>query len=163
MLRIFFEFAFLIIFIAWTLAEALSALGRWSDKRADSRLARDMEMGRPAKDPRERGSDFGTLPVFAMVLLFLLLVPNAVTSNGQSISLHEVSASVRVSDVSPVATFVNAWRAEFPLGFWGFFFGLPATVIWLFRRSPALLGVAVVVALFLFWLKMKGGSWTLGF
>jgi hypothetical protein len=122
-----------------------------------------MEMGLPAKDPHERGVDFGTLPVFAMVLLFLLLVPNAVTSNGQSISLHKVSASVRAADVSPVATFVTAWRAEYPLGFWGFFVGLPVTVIWLFRRSPASLGVGVVVALFLFWLKMKGGISTLSF
>jgi hypothetical protein len=162
MLRIFLEFAFLIIVIAWTLAEALSALGRWSDKRADSKLARDMEMGRPAKDPHER--DFGTLPVFAMALLFLMLVPNAVTSNGQSISLHEMSDSMQASmDVGPVATFVNAWRIDYPLKFWAFFAGLPVTVIWLFRRSPASLGVAVVVALFLFWLKMKGGISTLSF
>jgi hypothetical protein len=163
MLRIFLEFALLIIVIAWVLAEALSALGRWSDKRADSRLARDMEMGGPAKDPHEPGGYFGTLPVFVMVLLFLLLVPNAVTSNGQSISLHEVSHSVQASDVGPVAAFVNAWRAESPLGFWGFFVGLPVTVIWLFRRSPVLFGVAVVAALLLFWLKTEAGISTLSF
>jgi hypothetical protein len=161
MLRILLEFAFLIIVIAWVLAEALSALGRWSDKRADSRLAMDIEMGRPAKDLHKR--DFGALLVFAMVLLFLLLVPNAVTSNGQSVSLHEISDSTRASDVGPVATFVNAWRAEYPLKFWGFFAGLPVTVIWLFRRSPVLFGVAVVAALLLFWLKMKAGIATLSF
>jgi hypothetical protein len=116
----------------------------------------------PAKNRGE--FDFGTLGlVFGMVLLFLL-VPSAVTSNGQSISLHEISDSMRASmEVGTVNVFVSAWRAEYPLKFWAFFVGLPVTVIWLFRRSPGLLGVAVVAVLLVFWLKMKAGISTLNF
>jgi hypothetical protein len=62
-----------------------------------------------------------------------------------------------------VATFVSAWRAEDPLEFWGFFAGLLVTVIWLFYRSPVLLGVAVVAALFILWLKMNAGISSLSF
>ena len=161
MFRVLLQYAFLILVIAWILAEALSALGRWSNEHGNSRLARDIVMD-PAKDPQ--GPDFGPVLVFAAVLLFLLLLPSAVTRNGQSISLHEISNSLLVSmDVSTVATFVSAWRAEYPLRFWGFFAGLPVTAIWLFRRSPVLLGVAMVVALFMFWLKMKAGMSTLSF
>jgi len=160
MFRVLLECAFLIIVIAWVLAEAFS-LGRSSDKRADSQSARDVERS-PAKDPHD--FDFGSLLVFAMVLLILLLVPSAVTSNGQSISLHEIPDSMRASmDVGPVATFVSAWRAEYPLGFWGFFAGLPVILIWLVRRSPVLLGVAVVAGFFVFWLKMETGFLTLSF
>ena len=156
MLRVFLESAFVIIVIAWALAEVLSALGRWLDKHSNSERARDIETD-SENHPNEL--DFGALGLlFAMVLLFLLLVPNAVTSNGQSISLHEVSDSMRASrDVVTAATFIGAWRAEDPLEFWGFFAGLLVTVIWLFRRSPALLGVAVVAVLFIFWLKIRGG------
>lgn len=158
----FLALAFVTFVIAWVYGEALSALGRWSDERANSQLARDMEIEMdPAKNRGE--FDFGTLGlVFAMVLLFLL-VPSAVTSNGQSISLHEISDSMRASmEVGTVNVFVSAWRAEYPLKFWAFFAGLPVTVIWLFRRSPGLLGVAVVAVLLVFWLKMKGIS-TLSF
>jgi len=143
------------IVIAWVLAKVFSALGRWSVEHLKPELARDIEMG-PAKRPdgREFGTPLGL--VFAMVLLFLLLMPNAVTSNGQSISLHDVSHSVRASkDVGALATFVGAWRAEDPLEFWGFFAGLLVTAISLFRRSPALLGVAVIASLFALWLKMN--------
>jgi hypothetical protein len=150
MLRVFLEFAFVIMVIAWVLTEVFSALSRWSDGHPNSELPGDTD---PAKHPQV----FRTLGlVFAMVLLFLLLMPSAVTSNGQSISLHEVSDSVRASkDVGAVATFVSAWRAEDPFKFWGFFAGLLLTVIWLFRRSPALLGVAVIASLFVLWLKMN--------
>ena len=159
----FLALAFVTIVIAWVCGEALSALGRWSDERPNSQLARDIEIEMdPAKDRRE--FDFGTLGlVFAMVLLFLL-VPSAVTSNGQSISLHEISDSMRASmEVGTVNVFVGAWRAEDPLKFWAFFAGLPVTVIWLFRRSPGLLGVAMVAVLLVFWLKMKAGISTLSF
>jgi len=89
-------------------------------------------------------------------------VPSAVTSNAQSISPNEISDSMQASmDVGTVDTFVRAWRTEYPLKFWAFFAGLPATAIWLFRRSPVWLGVAVVVALFVFWLKMQAGISTL--
>ena len=160
MFPIFLEFAFLIIVIAWALAEALSALARWSDEHPNSEL--DTEIG-PAKHPDER--DFGTLGlVVAMVLLFLLLMPSAVTSKGQSISLHEVSHSMRASkDVGTLATFVGAWRADDPLAFWGFFAGLLVTVISLFRRSPTLLGVAVIASLFVLWLRTNAGISTLSF
>jgi len=156
MFRVFLEFAFAIIVIAWVLAEVSSALGRWLGEHPNSELARDIDR-EPAKHPDE--IDFGTLGlVFAMVLLFALFVPTAVTSNGQSISLHEISDSMRASmDVGTVATFVSAWRAENPLEFWGFFAGLLMTVIWLFHRSPVLLGVAVVAALLILWLKMNAG------
>jgi len=90
----------------------------------------------------------------------VLFVPSAVTSNGQSLSLHEISDSMRAS---MVATFVSAWRAEDPLEFWGFFAGLLVTVICLFYRSPALLGVAVVAAMFILWLKMNVGISSLSF
>src|SRR4029077_1137912 len=121
-------------------------------------LARDIDT-EPAEHPDKR--DFGTLGlVLAMVLLFALMVPSAVPSNGQSLSLHEISDSMRVS---MFATFVSAWRAEDPLGFWGFFAGLLVTVIWLFYRSPVLLGVAVVAALFILWLKMNVGISSLSF
>jgi len=66
-------------------------------------------------------------------------------------------------DVGTVNTFVHAWRAEYPLKFWAFFAGLPVTVIWLFRRSPVWLGVALVAALFVFWLKLEAGISTLSF
>jgi hypothetical protein len=162
MFRVFLEFAFVIIVIAWVLAEVLSALGRWLDEHPNSELARDIDM-EPAKHPDEL--DFGTLGlVLAMVLLFVLMVPSAVTNNGQSISLHEISDSMRASmDVGTVATFVSTWRAADPLEFWGFFAGLLVTVIWLFHRSPVLLGVAVVAALFILWLKMNAGTSSLSF
>ena len=101
--------------------------------------------------------DFGALGVLcAFILLFALLVPSAVTSNGQSISLNEISDSIRAStDVGTVATFVRAWKAEEPLEFWVFFAGLLVTVSWLVRRSPVLLGVALVAAGFILWLRMK--------
>jgi hypothetical protein len=92
-----------------------------------------------------------------------LLMPTAVTRNGQSISLHEISDSMRASkDVGTVAIFVSAWKAKDPWEFWGFFVGLLVTVIWLLRRSPALLGVAVVTSSFILWLKTTG-ILTLGF
>jgi hypothetical protein len=159
----FLALAFVTIVIAWVCGEALSALGRWSDERPNSQLARDIEIEMdPAKNRGE--FDFGTLVLaFATVLLFLL-VPSAVTSNGQSISLHEISDSMRASmEVGTVNVFVGAWRAEYPLKFWAFFAGLPVTVIWLFRRSPGLLGVAVVAVLLVFWLKMKVGISILSF
>ena len=156
MFWVFLALAFVTIVIAWVFGEALSALGRWSDEHPKSELARDIDT-EPAKHLDEL--DFGTLGlVLAMVLLFALLVPSAVTSNGQSISLHEISHSIRASmDVGTVATFVSAWRAEYPLKFWAFFAGLPVTVIWLFRRSPGLLGVAVIAVLLVLWLKMNAG------
>jgi hypothetical protein len=162
MFRVFLEVAFVTIIIAWVLAEVLSALGRWSNKQSNSELARDIETD-PAKHPDER--DLGTLGlVVAMVLLFLLLMPSAVTSEGQSISLHEVSHSMRVSkDLGTLATFVGAWRADDPLAFWGFFAGLLVTVISLFRRSPTLLGVAVIASLFVLWLRTNSGISTLSF
>lgn len=159
----FLALAFVTIAIAWVCGEALSALGRWSDERPNSRFARDIEI---EMDPAEnRGKfDFGTSGlVFAMILLFLL-VPSAVTSNGQSISLHEIPDSMRASmEVGTVNVFVSAWRAEYPLKFWAFFAGLPVTVIWLFRRSPGLLGVAVIAVLLVLWLKMNAGISTLSF
>jgi len=159
----FLALAFVTIVIAWVCGEALSALGRWSDERPNSQFARDIEIEMdPAKNRGE--FDFGTLGlVFAIVLLFLL-VPSAVTSNGQSISLREISDSIRASmDVGTVNVFVSAWRVEYPLKFCAFFAGLPVTVIWLFRRSPGLLGVAVVAVLLVFWLKMNAGISTLSF
>jgi hypothetical protein len=158
----FLALAFMTLVIAWVFGEALSALGRWSDEHPNSELARDID-AEPAKHPDEL--DIGTPAlVLALVLLFVLLVPSAVTSNGQSLSLHEISDSVRASmDVGTVNVFVSAWRAEYPLKFWAFFAGLPVTVIWLFRRSPGLLGVAVVAVLLVFWLKMKTGISILSF
>ena len=150
MLWFFLALGFVSIVIAWVFVEALAALGRWSNEHPNSQLARDIETEMAPAKHRD-AFDFGTLSlVFAMVLLFLL-VPSAVTSNGQSISLHEVSDSMQLSmDVGPVNVFVSAWRAEYPLKFWAFFAGLPVTVFWLFRRSPGLLGVAVVAALYFF-------------
>lgn len=149
MLWFFLALAFVSIVIAWVFGEALSALGRWSDEHPKSQIARGIELEMaPAKHRDE--FDVGTLGLlFAMVLLFLL-VPSAVTSNGQSISLHEISDSMQASmDVGIVNVFVSAWKTEYPLKFWAFFAGLPVTVIWLFRRSPGLFGVAVVAALYI--------------
>src|SRR5215831_6203449 len=148
MFWVFLALAFVTIVIAWVCGEALSALERWSDRHPKSELARHIEIEMdPAKYRDE--FDFGTLGLaFGMVLLVLLFVPGAVTSNVQSIS---PSASMQASmEVGAVNTFVRAWRAAYPLKFWAFFAGLPATVIWLFRRSPVWLGVAMVVALFVF-------------
>jgi len=155
MFWVFLALAFVTIVIAWVFGEALSALGRWSDRHPSSEFARDIEIEMVAARHRAE-FDFGTLGLaFVMVLLVLLFVPSAVTSNAQSIS-NEISDSMRASmDVPTFDTFVRAWRAEYPLKFWAFFAGLPATVIWLFRRSPVWLGVALVVALFVFWLKMN--------
>ena len=145
----FFVLAFLTIAIAWVYGEALSSLGRWSAPD----LARDMY---PAENRDE--FDFGALVLVCALVLLFLLVPSAVTTNGQSISLHEVSDSMRASrDAGTVNVFVGAWRAEDPLNFWVFFAGLPVTVLWLFRRSPGLLGVALVAMLLVFWLKMNPG------
>jgi len=156
MFWVFLALAFVAIVIAWVYGEALSALGRWSDEHPNSGLARDIEI---EMDPaRHRDEfDFGTLGLaFAMVLLVLLFVPSAVMSNAQSISPNESSDSMQASMVvRTVDTFVRAWRAEYPLRFWAFFAGLPATVIWLFRRSPVWLGMALVAASFVFWLKMN--------
>lgn len=151
----FFVLAFLTIAIAWVYGEALSSLERWSAPD----LARDMY---PAENHDE--FDFGSLVLACALVLLFLLVPSAVTTNGQSISLHEVSDSMRASrDVGTVNVFVGAWRAEDPLKFWVFFAGLPVTVLWLFRRSPGLLGVALVAMLLVFWLKMNPGISTLSF
>ena len=160
----FFALAFVAIVIAWVCGEALSALERWPNQRPKSGLARDIEIEMdPAKHRDE--FDLGTLGLaFAMVLLVLLFVPSAVTGNGQSISPNEISDSMQAStDVGTVNTFVHAWRAEYPLKFWAFFAGLPATVIWLFRRSPVWLGIAVTVSLLALWLKMEAGISTLSF
>jgi len=154
MFRVFLEVAFVTIVIAWVLAKVLSALGRWSDKHPNSELAWGIEMD-AANHPDARVFGAPDL-VVAIVLLFLLLMPSAVTSNGQTLSLHEISYSMRASkDVGTLGTFVGAWRAEEPLKFWGFSAGLLVTVISLFRRSPALLGVAVIASLFALWLKMN--------
>jgi len=162
MFWVFLALAYVTIVIAWVHGKALSTLGRWSDERPNSEPARDVEMD-PAKHRDE--FDFVTLGLaFAMVLLVLLYVPSAVTGNGQSISTNEISDSMQAStDIGTVNAFVHAWRAEYPLKFWAFFAGLPLTVIWLFRRSPVWLGVAVVVALFVFWLKVQAGISTLSF
>jgi hypothetical protein len=161
MFWVFLALAFLTIVIAWVLGEGLSALQRWSDEHPNSEPPRDFDL-EPAK--RRDEIDFGTPGlVFVMFLLFCL-VPSAVTSNGHSISLHEISDSVRASmDLGSVNIFVSAWRAEYPWQFLIFFVGLPVTVIWLFRRSPVVLGVVVCAALFVFWLKMKAGVSILGF
>ena len=152
MLRVFLEVAFVSIASSWALSKVLSALKRRSDVHPNSELARDIEID-SANYPGER--QVGTLgPVVAMILLFLLLMPGTLTIDGQSISLREVSDSMQASkDVGTLATFVGAWRAEDPLEFWGFFAGLLVTAISLFRRSPALLGVAVIASLFALWLK----------
>jgi len=162
MFWLFLALAYVTIVTAWVYGGALSALGRWSDKHPNAELTTDVEMG-PAKHHGE--FDFGTLGLaIAMVLLVLLYVPSAVTSNWQSISPNEISDNMRASiDDGTVNTFVHAWRAEYPLKFWAFFAGLPVTVIWLFRRSPVWLGIAVVVALFVFWLKMEAGISILSF
>jgi len=153
MFRVFLEVAFVTIVIAWVLAKALSALGRWFDKRRNSGLARDIEVN-AANHADERVFGAPDL-VVAIVLLFLLLMPNAVTSNGQSVSLHEISYSMRAPNgAGTLAAFVGGWRAEEPLKFWGFLAGLLVTVISLFRRSPALLGVALIASLLALWLKM---------
>lgn len=159
----FFALSFLTVVIAWVYGEALSALGRWSDERPNSELARDIEIEMdPARNRDE--FDFGSLILVSAIVLLFLLLPSAVTTNGQSISLHEVSDSMRASmEVGTVNVFVGAWRAEYPLKFWAFFAGLPVTVIWLFRRSPGLLGVAMVAVLLVFWLKMNPGISTLSF
>ena len=163
MLWLFLALASLAIVIAWVFGEALSALGHWSDEYPNSPLARDIETEMAHARHRDE-FDFGKLGlVFGIVLLFLL-VPSAVTSNGQSISLHEIFDSMQASmDVGTVNVFVSAWRAEYPLKFWAFFAGLPVTVIWLFRRSPGLLGVAAVAGLYVFWLKIMAGTSTLSF
>ena len=164
MFRIFLEAAFVTIVIAWVCGKVFSALERWSDQHPNSELARDIEIEMdPAKHRDE--FDLGTLGLaFAMVLLVLLFVPGPVTSNAQSISPNGIFDSVQASmDVDTVKTFFRAWRAEYPLKFWAFFAGLPAIVIWLFRRSPVWLGVAVVVALLVFWLKMEAGISALSF
>jgi hypothetical protein len=94
MFRVFLEFAFVIIVIAWVLAEVSSALGRWSDEHPNSELARDIDT-EPAKHPDEL--DFGTLGlVLAMVLLFVLLVPSAVTSPPFSRGVARLSIRRRV-------------------------------------------------------------------
>ena len=154
MFWIFLALAYVTIVIAWVHGEALSALGRWLVEHPKSELARDIEIEMDPAKHRDVDFDFGALGlVFALVLLFLL-VPSAVTSNGQSVSLHEISDSMQASmDVGTVNVFVSAWRAENPLKLWAFFAGLPVTVIWLFRRSPGLLGVALVAALYVFWLR----------
>ena len=162
MFWLFLALAFVAIVTAWVYGGALSALERWSDKHPDAELPTDIEMG-PAK---HRGEfDFGTLSLaIAMVLLVLLYVPSGVTSNWQSISPSGISDSTRASiDDGTVNAFVHAWRAEYPLKFWTFFVGLPVTVIWLFRRSPVWLGVALAAALFVFWLKMEVGISILSF
>jgi hypothetical protein len=87
-----------------------------------------------------------------------------VTSNAQSISPNEIFNSMQASmDMDTVDTFVRVWRGEYPLKFWAFFAGLPATAIWLFRRSPVWLGIAVIASLLALWLKMQAGISTLSF
>ena len=153
MFWVFLALAYVAIVISWVFGQALSGLERWSNEHPNLQLASDIEMD-PAKQPNQL--DVGALGlVFAMVLLVLLFVPGPVTSNGQSVSPNEISDSTQASmDAVAVSTFVSAWRAVYPLKFWAFFAGLPVTVIWLLRRSPMWLGVAVVAALFVFWLKM---------
>jgi len=164
MFGLFLALAYVTIVIAWIYGAALSALGRRSAEHRNSELARDVDIEMaPAK---HRGEfDFGTLGLaLSIILLVLLYVPSVVTINGHSISPKEISDSMQASmGVDTINTFVSAWRAEYPLKFWAFFAGLPVTVIWLFRRSPVWLGVAVVAALFVFWLKLEAGISTLSF
>jgi len=161
---VFLALAFVTIVIAWVCGEALSTLERWSDEHPNSGLAWDIEIERDPIKPRGE-FDIGTLGLaFTMVLLVLLFVPGPVTSNAQSILPNEIFDSMKASmDVGIVNSFSRAWSADYPLKFWAFLAGFPATVIWLFRRSPVWLGVAVVVALFVFWLKMEAGISTLSF
>jgi hypothetical protein len=160
----FLALAFLTIVIALVCGEVLSALERWSAEHPNSELSKDIEI---EMDPaRHRGEfDFGALGLaFAMVLLVLLFVPGPVPSNAQAISPNEIFDSMQASiDVDTVKTFFRAWRADYPLKFWAFFAGLPATVIWLFRRSPVWLGIAVIASLLALWLKMQAGISTLSF
>jgi hypothetical protein len=160
----FLSLAFLTIVIAWVCGKVFSALERWSDQHPNSELARDIEI--EMASAKHRGEfDLGTLGLaFAMVLLVLLFVPGPVTSNAQSISPNGIFDSVQASmDVDTVKTFFRAWRAEYPLKFWAFFAGLPAIVIWLFRRSPVWLGIAVTASLLAFWLKVQVGISSLSF
>src|SRR6516165_7456560 len=161
MFWVFLALAYVAIVIAWVFGQALSGLERWSDERPNLQLASDIED--PAKQPNQL--DFGTLGlVFAMVLLVLLFVPGPVTSNGQSVAPNEISDSMWTSmDTGTVNTFVSAWRAVYPLKFWAFFAGFLMTVIWLLRRSPVWLGVAVVAAMLVYWLKIIAGISTLSF
>jgi hypothetical protein len=160
MFRVFLEVAFVTAVTAWVLAKVLSALGRWSDKHSNSEPALGINMD--ATNHRDERVFGAPDLVVAIVLLFLLLMPSTVTSNGQLLSLQEISYSMVASkDVGTLATFVGAWRAEEPLKFWGLSAGLLVTVISLFRRSPALLGVAVIASFFTLWLKMQAGISTL--
>jgi hypothetical protein len=158
----FLALAYATIVIAWVFGVALSTLERWSGEHQNSELASDIEI-----DPTKHRDkfDFGSLGLaFAMVLLVLLFVPGPVTSNAQSISPNAIFNSMQASmAVGTVNSFFRAWSADYPLKFWAFLVGFPATVIWLFRRSPVWLGVAVVVALFVFWLKMAAGISALSF
>src|SRR5215831_8458109 len=106
MFWVFLALAFATIVIAWVFGEALSALGRWSDDHPNSEFARDIEIDIVAAKHRAE-FDFGTLGLaFAIVLLVLLFVPTAVTSNAQSISPNEISDSMQASmDMPTVDTF----------------------------------------------------------
>ena len=160
----FLTLAFVTIVIAWVQGEVLSALGRWSDGHPNLGFERDIEF---EMDPTKHGDglDFVTIALaFAMVLLVLLFVPGPLTSSAQSISPNEMVDSMQASmDVGTVKAFVRVWREEYTLKFVAFFAALPATAIWLFRRSPVWLGMALVVALFVFWLKMEAGISALSF
>jgi hypothetical protein len=110
MFRILLAAAFVSIVSSWILAKALSALR--------SEVAWDIEID-PANRPDE--PVFGALGlVFAMVLLCVLLMPSAVTSNGQSISLHDVSHSMRASkDVGTLGYFCRRIESPRPVGILG--------------------------------------------
>jgi hypothetical protein len=157
MLQVLLEVAFVTMVIAWVLAEIFPALGRWSDKRHNPELARDVEMDLANRSNEREFGTVGTLGLaFAMALLSLSLMPSAVAIDGHSISLHEVSDSMWESnDVSTLTVFVGGWRADNPLGFWTFVAAFLVIMITLFRRSPTLLGVAVVAWSVALWLKMK--------
>jgi len=160
----FLALAYATLIIAWVQGEVLSWLGRLLDRHPNLGFERDIEIEMDPARHRD-GFDFVTIGLaFAMVLLVLLFVPGPVTSSAHSISPNEMFDSMQAStDVGTVKTFVRVWRDVYPLKFWAFFVGLPGTVIWLFRRSPVWLGVAVVVALLVFWLKMEAGISALSF
>ena len=100
--------------------------------------------------------DFGLLGVIcAWSLILVLVVAGAIHIGSHSVSPKKVPDFIRAAtDLDTVATFVQERETEKPLQFFAFVGALLVAVCWLVRRSPWLVGIVLLAALFILWPRL---------